>query len=228
MRQTMDEEADEESGAGRAIVFIDGNNLYHCLKEREWRTWTDIGLLAERLVGNRSLVHIYYYNAPPPGNKPHTERGNAYLSRVKRTPNLTFRYSWLQPTRKADEYGVYQSYQEKGCDTAITADVVSLAAKDEYDVAIIVASDGDYAPAAKTCASLGKSVELVYFPGRRPFVMESCALMRAFRPGYAVPYDSEPPPRIPSKQTHKESPKISRRKHRKDNHRQDAYQEDDY
>jgi len=219
----MDEERDTE----RVMVFVDGNNLYHCLKEKGWRTWTDIGLLAERLVGDRTLVHIYYYNAPPPGGKPHTERGNAYLSRMKKTPNLTFRPSWLQSTKKADEYGVYQSYQEKGCDTAITADVVSLAAKNEYDVAIIVASDGDYAPGAKTVASLGKSVELVYFPGRKPFVMENLALMRAFRPGYAVPYDSEPPRRMPYKQTHEKKPqKRSRRKHRQDDYRQDGYQED--
>jgi len=74
----------EEYSTERAIVFVDGNNLYHSLKENGWRTWTDIGLLAERLVGNRTLVHIYYYNAPPPGSKPHTEKGNAYLSRVKK------------------------------------------------------------------------------------------------------------------------------------------------
>lgn len=224
----MYEEPDEESGAERAIVFIDGNNLYHCLKEKEWRTWTDIGLLAKRLVGNRSLVHIYYYNAPPPGNKPHTERGNAYLSRVKRTPNLTFRSSWLQSTKKADEYGVYQSYQEKGCDTAITADLVSLAAKDEYDVAIIVASDGDYAPAARIITGLSKSVELVYFPGRKPFIMESLALMRAFRLGYAIPYDSELPPRMSYEQKRKKFPKRKRRRRRRDEHHQDEYQEDDY
>jgi uncharacterized LabA/DUF88 family protein len=224
----MDEEYDEKYDAERAIVFIDGNNLYHSLKEKGWKTWTDIGLLASRLVGNRTLEHIYYYNAPPPGDKPHTERTNAYFSRVKKTPNLTFRFSWLQATQKADEYGVYQSYQEKGCDTAITADVVFLAANDEYDVAIIVASDGDYAPAAKTVTSLGKSVELVYFPGRKPFVMESLALMRAFRPGYAVPYDSEPPPRMLYKQTRKKPQKRSRRKHRRDDYRQDDYQEDNY
>ena len=196
----------------RATVFVDGNNLYHSLKENGWRTWTDIGLLAKRLVGNRTLVHIYYYNAPPPGGQPHTEKGNAYLSRVKRTPNLTFRSSWLQATEKADEYGVYQSYREKGCDTAITTDVVSLAANDEYDTAIIVASDGDYAPPAKTLRNYGKSVEVVYFPGRRPFIMEEYSLMRAFRPGYAVPYDyAERPPRRPTGKSRKKS------------HRQDRY-----
>ena len=222
----MEEMEEEYSSSERVMVFVDGNNLYHCLKEKDWNTWTDIGLLAKRLVGNRLLQHIYYYNAPPPGNKPHTESGNAYLSRVKNTPNLTFRYSWLQSTQKADKYGVYQSYQEKGCDTAITADVVSLGARDEYDVAIIVASDGDYAPATKTVTSFDKSVELVYFPGRRPFVMESLALMRAFRPGYAVPYDAEPWPRMPYKKTHNKYQKRSYKQHRQDN-RQDDTQDDD-
>jgi len=227
MRYTMDGESEEESRVARAIVFIDGNNLYHCLKEKEWRTQTDIGLLAKRLVGNRSLVHIYYYNAPPPGNKFYTESANVYLSRVKSTPNLTFRASWLQSIRKADEHGgVYQTYLEKGCDTAITADVVYLAAQNEYDVAIIVASDGDYAPATKTVANFGKSVELVYFRGRRPFVMESLALMREFRPGYAVPYDAKPPP---SKETYHEhyekNPKF--KKSQKDNRRKDNYVEDE-
>ncbi|MFC1916509.1 NYN domain-containing protein [Chloroflexota bacterium] len=187
----------EEYTPERVMVFIDGNNLYHRLKENGWSTWTDIGFLAERLTGNnRTLVHTYYYNAPPPGGKSYTEKGNAYYSRIKKTPNLTFRYSWLQPTQKADEYGAYQSYREKGGDTAITTDLVYLAAKDEYDTAIIVASDGDYAPAAKTICEDGKCVEVVYFPSRKPFVMEEYALMRAFRPGYAVPYDrNESPPR---------------------------------
>lgn len=204
---------DEEYQTERAMVFVDGNNLYHCLKEKGWRMWTDIGLLAERLVGNRILVHIYYYNAPPPGSKPHTEKGNAYLSRVKRTPNLTFRSSWLQPTKKADEYGAYQAYREKGCDTAIATDMVSLAANNEYDIAIIVASDGDYAPPAKTLCDYGKSVEVVYFPGRKPFIMESYALMRAFRPGYAVPYDySERPPRMTIGKSRKKSHRRNRRR----------------
>jgi uncharacterized LabA/DUF88 family protein len=201
----------EEYYTERAMVFVDGNNLYHSLRENGWRTWTDIGLLAERLAGNRTLVHIYYYNAPPPGSKPHTEKGNAYLSRVKRTPHVTFRSSWLQATEKADEYGRYQSYREKGCDTAITTDMVSLAANDEYDTAIIVASDGDYAPAARTLRGYGKCVEVVYFPGRKPFVMEEYAVMRAFRPGYAVPYDyCERPPRRPAHISHKKSHKRNR------------------
>ena len=117
----------------------------------------------------------------------------------------------MQPTEKADEYGRYQSYKEKGCDTALATDLVSLAAADEYDTAIIVASDGDYAPAAKALRDYGKSIEVVYFPGRKPFIMEEYALMRAFRAGYAVSYDhSEHPPRRSTDRSRKKSHRRNR------------------
>lgn len=219
---------EELSSSERVMVFIDGNNLYHRLKENGWKTWIDIGLLAKRLAGNRMLNHIYFYNVHPPGNEPKTEKTNEYYARVKNTPNLTFTYSWLQPILKADEYGSYKSYREKGGDTAITADLVSLAAKDEYDTAIIVASDGDYAPAAKILKEYHKSVEVIYFQGCKPFVMESYALMRAFRPGYAIPYDSTPPPQMVSKQKDLESLKRNRKGHRHENNRKYNYQEDEY
>jgi uncharacterized LabA/DUF88 family protein len=176
---------DENDIPQRAMVFIDGNNLYHRLKERGWKTWIDIGHLSQRIIGQRSLAGIYYYNAPPPGGKAHTGRGNEYLAQVQKTPKLTFRKAWLQPTKKADEYGPYQSYVEKGGDTALTTDLVSLAARDKFDVAIIVSNDGDYEPAARTITKeYGKSVEVIYFKGNRTFTMESCALMREFRQGF--------------------------------------------
>jgi uncharacterized LabA/DUF88 family protein len=225
--ETEKEQEEEYNNSERIIVFVDGNNLYHCLKEKEWNTWIDIGLLAKRLAGNRMLEHIYFYNVHPPGNEPNTEKTNAYYACVKNTPNLTFRYSWLQAIQKADEYGLYKSYKEKGGDTAITADIVSLAAKDEYDTAIIVASDGDYLPAAKILEEYHKSVEVVYFQGRKPFVMESYALMRVFRPGYAVPYDSKPPPQIAHEKKHAKYPKRSHNRRRQKDYRQDKYQEDE-
>lgn len=200
----MNEEYDTER-AVRVMVFIDGNNLYHSLKEKEWRTRTNIGLLAERLVGDRTLVHIYYYNAPPPGGKPYTKKGSEYLSQIKRTPKLTFRRAWLQPTKKTDKYGPYQSYIEKGGDTALTTDLVKSAAEDEFDVAIIVSNDSDYEPAVRTVRDVyGKSVEVVYFEGTKPFALESCALMRAFRPSYIIEHDFKRPSRQPHKKSHKQ------------------------
>jgi len=209
----MEDEEYKDTNPQRVMVFIDGNNLYHCLKEKGWATKTDIGFLVKRLVGNRTLQRIYYYNALPPGNTPRAEASNTYFDRVKKTPNLTFHLSRLQVIKKNDVYGTYQSYREKGGDTAMTTDMVVAAARDEFDTVIIVASDGDYEPAAKIMVECGKYVEVVYFSGRKPFVMESCALMRSFRPGYAVDYDSSPPPQILFKQNNERHSSKKPKKH---------------
>lgn len=141
-------------------------------------------------MGRRTLIHIYYYNAPPPVGKPHTQRGNQYLDKVRKVPNLTFRRARLQATQKSDEIGPYNSYKEKGLDTAPSTDFVSLAAEDELDVALIVSNDGGYEPSVRTIKELyGKQVEVIYFEGSRPFVMESCALMRVFRHSLLKEYD---------------------------------------
>lgn len=190
LRVNMATESEEESeNSNRVIVFIDGNNLYHRLKENSWITWINVGSLAKRLAGQRTLIHVYYYNSPPPNGKSHTKSGNKYLDEVKKTPNVTFRPSRLQATEKVDEYGHYHSFVEKGGDTAITTDMVSLAASDQYDVAILVTNDGDYEPACRQIKEIwGKGIEVVYFDLRRPFALERCALMRKFRKSYLVEY----------------------------------------
>lgn len=183
-------EIDED--AERAVVFIDGNNLYHRLKESGLGTKINIGYLASKLVGDRKLVQIYYYNSPHPGEGEKSQRENEYYSYIRKTPNLTFRLAWLQPTKMFDEYGEYKSYREKGCDTALTTDLISLAAKDFYDVAIIVSNDGDYAPAVKMIKKdYGKQIEVVYFRGSKPFVMEQHCVMRLIRNGYLVGYKTQ-------------------------------------
>lgn len=180
----------------RAVVFVDGNNLYHRLKELGWPTFIQIGVLAERLAGGRQLVRTYYYNAAPPGGAGHTERGNAYLALMKGTRDIVFRQSRLQSIKKADQYGSYDSYVEKGADTAISADMIACAAADDYDVAILVSSDGDFAPVAEMIRdTYGKRVEVIYFRGTRPFAMQNVALMREFRQGLLQELDFERPVR---------------------------------
>ena len=169
----------------RVMVFIDGNNLYHRLKDKGWKTWINVGSLAKKVTGQRNLVHIYYYNASPLGGRPYTESANKFLAYVENTPNLTIHKSWLQSVKKVNEYGSYQFHEEKGADTALSVDLVCLAAGDKFDTAIIISSDGDFEPAARAIQDeYKKLVEVVYFEGSRPFVMESCSTMRKFRKSY--------------------------------------------
>lgn len=190
---------DNHSVPDRAIVFIDGNNLYHRLKERGWPTLIEIGSLAKRVVGHRQLVRTYYYNAMPPSGPERAERTEAIRAMLRGAPNIVFRQSRLQPITEFDETGPYASYIEKGADTAISADMVACAAMNAYDVAILISSDGDLEPAARLVReTYGKAVEVVYFKNRKPLVMGPVALMREFRLSLIKELDRERRPRKPT------------------------------
>ena len=49
----------------RVMVYIDGSNLYHSLRQLAGRTDVDFSKFSRKLVGaDRQLVRTYYYNAP--------------------------------------------------------------------------------------------------------------------------------------------------------------------
>jgi uncharacterized LabA/DUF88 family protein len=56
-----------------------------------------------------------------------------------------------------------QSDKAKGVDIALTKDVLRHAFRDHYDVALLVAGDGDYVPVVEEVKSLGKVVYVSFF-----------------------------------------------------------------
>lgn len=63
---------------------------------------------------------------------------------------------------------------EKGIDTAIATDMISLAWEDAWDVAILVSSDKDYIPVVEFLASKGKHVINPYFPPTGMHLARTC------------------------------------------------------
>nr|MBC8476841.1 NYN domain-containing protein [Dehalococcoidia bacterium] len=59
--------------ADRVMVFIDGSNVYHSLKNIFGRTDLDIGRFCQKLLGRRQLISIFYYNVRV-GRKEEPER----------------------------------------------------------------------------------------------------------------------------------------------------------
>ena len=47
----------------RVMVFVDGSNLYHSLRNHFKRTDLDLGRFCQKLLCKRQLIRIYYYNA---------------------------------------------------------------------------------------------------------------------------------------------------------------------
>lgn len=55
------------------------------------------------------------------------------------------------------------TYVEKGVDTLLAVDMLSMAYKSAYDVAILVTADADFVPVVNEVKSFGKCVFNAYF-----------------------------------------------------------------
>lgn len=130
--------------AGRVAIFIDNSNVLQTIKtlqragDRSWCSLYCPKFLAEKLAGNRNIVYIGFYCAPPPaylavGDEADKNRYSItmkYYSLIENTDGITVHYATVNGTRGA--------LQEKNLDTKLTADMVGMAAQNKYDEAILV------------------------------------------------------------------------------------------
>jgi uncharacterized LabA/DUF88 family protein len=143
------------------MVFIDGSNLYHSLKNIFQRTDIDIGKFCEKLLEKRRLVRIYYYNAIV-GMKQEPERfrhQQAFFNSVKQIPYLEMRLGRLVYTNDWPQMPPY----EKGIDIMLTTDLLTHSFRRNYDIAILVAGDTDYVGAIQAVKNNGQNMEVALF-----------------------------------------------------------------
>ena len=146
--------------AERVMIFIDGSNLYHSLKNHFGRTDLEIGKFCQKLLGRRQLIRIYYYNAKV-GQKEEPERykqQQAFFAGVNAIPYTELRLGRLIYTN----WPSVPPY-EKGTDVQLATDMITHNFKNNYDVAILVAGDNDYVGAVQAVKDNGKHVEIALF-----------------------------------------------------------------
>ena len=158
----------------RVCIFIDGSNFYHALKEARLPVSVDFGKLGANLTGpDRQHVHTYYYNTPlirPRRDDPEfaakDERCRSqqrFFNALRFIPNLTFKPGRFQRLPNGGRV-------EKGVDVMLAVDMLTLAFKDRYDVAILISSDADYKHAIERVKfETGKTVELHQVEGSRAY-----------------------------------------------------------
>ncbi len=148
----------------RVMIFIDGSNLYHSLKNFFKRADLDMGKFAHKLLEKRRLIRIYYYNAKV-GLKEEPERyrdQQKFFASVTAVPYTELRLGRL----------VYNNWPtappyEKGVDIQLATDMITHSYKSNYDVAILVAGDNDYVGAIQAVKDNGKNVEVALFGKER-------------------------------------------------------------
>ena len=147
----------------RVMIFIDGSNLYHSLKNIFGRTDLDINKFCHRILGRRKLTRIYYYNARV-GIKEEPERykhQQAFFASVNAIP-----YSELRLGRLVYTNWPSVPPYEKGIDVQLATDMITHSFRNNYDVAVLVAGDNDFVGALQAIKDNGEHVEVSLF-GKR-------------------------------------------------------------
>jgi uncharacterized LabA/DUF88 family protein len=155
------------------MVFIDGANLYNCMKESLGiNRNVKVDVLGTKLANGRELVRTYYYNSPAP---PSTDQAGfqRYWAKLGWLNNVRPRLGRIIPKSidvqcpNCHRTFPHKTHLQKGVDTRIVVDVISLAQSNSYDIGIIVSGDSDLAEALDWVREhTQKRIENACVPGR--------------------------------------------------------------
>lgn len=165
-----------EGNSKRVIVFLDGSNFYHRLRDPELNFKQLLGFnyekFAEWLAYGRDIVKCIYYVALVRG-----EKDNPKSEELVRNQQRLFASLQNQGWEVKKGYMIVhdKDYKEKGVDVRLAVDILDMAYQNEYDTAIVVSSDTDLIPAIIRAKELGKSIEYIGFSHRPSFGMQRYA-----------------------------------------------------
>ncbi len=148
----------QEPAVKRVVAFVDGQNLYHAAQESFGRPSpeTDVDALARSICARRGwqLAQVRYYTGVPgprenpDGHRRSTERLTALARRGVRVFSRPLRYRPRVVRRPDGTAAVVRAGQEKGIDVRLALDVLDLAHRRAYDVALLFSQDQDLSEAA--------------------------------------------------------------------------------
>src|SRR5208282_378521 len=148
--------------AESVMVFIDGSNIFHSLARYNRGYRLDYAKLLNILVADRRLVRPYYYCSMAVPPRPKQENF------IKKLKNLRFTIVHKPLKKRGD------TFVEKGVDVALVTDLLSMAYKNAYDIAVVVSGDNDLEGAIEEVKRLGKRVEIAAFGSATAANMKTC------------------------------------------------------
>jgi len=167
----------------RACVYIDGFNFYHRRLKSSKTKWTNLKLLAQRLLDSEDdIQRIRYFTAdvsPKAGDEDAPTRQATYFRALKTISELAIHKGAFLTTTEARPLACNPSIfvrvrdtEEKGSDVNLASHLLLDAFNDTFDVALILSQDTDLLePLRIVSEEFGKTVVLGWFsdpqPGRR-------------------------------------------------------------
>jgi len=178
----------------RAIVYIDGFNLYFGLRagtvkhEKQKRIpkksyWLDVQKLSERIVKHNELVAVKYFTARIKGNQTKQHRQNTFLNAIQLhcsklqmfEGNYLLRKMFCGKCRKFSSNivcpfckNVNIFPEEKKSDVNIATQMLKDAYENNFDIAYLVSGDSDLVPPIQIIRTMSspKKVGIAFPPNR--------------------------------------------------------------
>jgi len=156
-----------EPAVKRAIAFFDGQNLFHCAKKAfgyPWANYDPVKLAQAICTQNAwNLAQTRFYTGI------HSPHRNAHLHGfwknklmvLGRQPNIHIFSRPLRYRQKTVELPdgsilTFDTAEEKGVDVRIALDLIRLAMRKQYDVALVFSQDQDLSEAAEEVREISK------------------------------------------------------------------------
>ena len=148
-----------EPSRKRADTLVDGQNLFHAARESFGYTYPNYDVLAlSRLVCQRAgweLVEVHFYTGIPSPAADST-RHRFWTSKVAHLGRQGVDI-FVRPLRYRNRVvrlpdgstHTFLTWEEKGIDVRIALDVIRLARRKVYDVAVLFSQDQDFAEVAR-------------------------------------------------------------------------------
>jgi len=154
----------------RVALFFDGKNHMKDLRRAAEDRWLDHGNLADwvvKLVDGDSMQAAYYYTGVP---NPHDDNRDRHalsdlLEELEQRPGFFVRrFNRRATTRECPHCkGVIAYTEEKMVDTSLVTDMIMLAVRDAFDIAVVFSGDLDIAPGLEALHGLGKKAWIATF-----------------------------------------------------------------
>jgi uncharacterized LabA/DUF88 family protein len=138
----------------RVAIFIDGSNLFRASLAQSFKI--DLEKLVSELTGGRTLFRPCYYGSIP------EDSDKKQVNFHRKLKYLGFKVV-IKTLKKGYNKSGKEMFIEKGVDVALVTEMLSMAYKNAYDVAILVSGDNDYVDAVEEVKSIGKRVEIAFF-----------------------------------------------------------------
>jgi uncharacterized LabA/DUF88 family protein len=150
----------------RVFIFIDGSNLDMATKH-SFKKRVSPELLAQKLAGERRLMKVNYYEAPllAEVNRASFDAQQRFFEHLRMNPYFDVKLG--RRVKRENEYKcpgcghtfTKTTWEQKGVDTLIAFDLVALATRNAYDIAVIVAGDQDFVCPILEVRMMNKQIE---------------------------------------------------------------------